>query len=153
MIAPIGNIEVGFSDAAKAIEAERVSARRHMNQLATFSIDPAIRELLSIWTNCRTPNWDGYGASPVTEKTVQNAVTFLEALPLGWPLPSIGSEPDGHITLEWYQNPTQLLSVSIDEKSSLYYAAILGNEDPRGTCRFDGKIPETILYWVRRVLR
>ncbi|EAQ81991.1 hypothetical protein [Blastopirellula marina] len=153
MIASSGNFESGFSDAAKAIKAERVSARRHMNQLATFSIDPAIRELLSVWNNCRTPNWDGYGATSVSETTVRNAVALLEALPLGWPLPSIGSEPDGHITLEWYQNPRQLLSVSIDENSSLYYAAILGNEDPRGTCRFDREVPETILYWIRRVLR
>jgi hypothetical protein len=70
-------------------------------------------ELLKAFEECRKPNWDGYGAEAVREETYHLAHQFLVALPRSTPAPSIGAEPDGHITVEWYRSPQRTLSVSI----------------------------------------
>lgn len=91
------------------------------------------------------------GAEAVEAQTVELAHRFIEALPPVCPMPSVGAEPDGHVTLEWYRATNWLLSVSVSPEGMLYWAALLGDEDPRGSCRFDCEIPQTILYWIRRV--
>ena len=79
------------------------------------------------------PRWelDSHGAEPVEAETLRNARRFLEAFPPGYPLPSVGAEPDGQITLEWYRATNWLLTVSVSREGMLYYAALLGEEDPR----------------------
>jgi hypothetical protein len=118
---------------------------------ASSSKQPAFDELDEVNKECGMPNWDAHGADPVAPETVQNAHRFIEALPVEYPLPSVGAEPDGHVTLEWYRATNWLLSVSVSPEGTLHYAALLGDEDPRGSCRLDGEIPQTILYWIRRV--
>jgi hypothetical protein len=100
---------------------------------------------------CRAADWDAHGAVPVASDAVRHARRFVEALPPGYPPPSVGAEPDGHVTLEWYRATDWLLSVSVSPEGMLYYAALLGKDDPRGSCPFGGEVPETILYLIRRV--
>jgi len=141
----------GFSEAA-VIVAD--ATRRNYGRLAEsviFSKQPAFDELGEVWNDCHNPNWDAHGAEPVERETLRNVYLFIEALPHGYPLPSVGAEPDGHVTLEWYRATNWVLSVSVSPEGVLYYAALLGDEDPRGTCRFDGEVPNTILFWIRRV--
>ena len=64
------------------------------------------------------------------------ACRLIEALPHGFPSPTVTAEPDGYLNLEWYRNPRRLLSVSISPQSSLYWAALIGSEDPRVDARF-----------------
>jgi hypothetical protein len=108
-------------------------------------------ELAEVYESCRKPDWSIDGANPVQLETLRNAYRFIKALPYGCPLPSIGAEPDGHVTLDWYRATNWVLSVSVSPEGMLYYAALLGEEDPRGACRFDGEVPETILYLIRRI--
>jgi hypothetical protein len=82
-----------------------------------------------------------------------HADQLIKALPLGYALPSIGVEPDGHITLEWYRRPRWTLSVSVSPEGMLYYSALLGSEDPRGSYLFDGQISETLLSLIYRTCR
>ena len=118
----------------------------------TYSKQPAFDQLWAVWQDCKQPNWDGYGAVPVEQETYRNAYELIEALPLGCPLPtSFGAEPDGHLALEWHRHPRWTLSVSVGLDGTLHYAALLGIEDPRGSCLFDGKISETLLSLIRRV--
>lgn len=141
----------GFSEAAQiVVDANRDNYDR-LARSVTFSKQPAYDDLGEVWNECSNPNWDAHGAEPVERETLRNAYLFIEALPYGYPLPSIGAEPDGHITLEWYRATNWILSVSVSAEGVLYYAALLGDEDPRGTCRFDGEVPKTILFWIRRV--
>ncbi len=116
-----------------------------------FSKQSAYEELREISNQWRTANSDGDGAEPIDADTLRNAHRLVEALPCGYPLPSVSAEPDGHVDLEWYRATNRLLSVSVSREGVLYYAALVGEEDPRGRCRFDGEIPETILYWIQRV--
>ena len=87
------------------------------------------RQIQRIAEECAAPGWDGYGASPVTPEAVAQARLFAEAIPTELPTPTIGVEPDGAFTFEWYRNPRLLLSVSVDASAALPYAAGL----PRGT--------------------
>ncbi len=97
----------------------------------------------------RNPNWDGYGAEPLRMETVQKARRFLDSLPLGFPAPTLGAEPDGQITLEWYQSQRRTLSISVSPEGDLHYAALLGHNKAYGTESFSGEIPKRILELVR----
>lgn len=100
---------------------------------------------------CREPNWDGYGAQPVGDQTYHLAHEFLKALPLGIPVPSLGAEPDGHVTAEWYQSPQRTLSVSISPEGELHFAALLGSAKTYGTESFIGAVPKVLVDLIHRV--
>jgi hypothetical protein len=102
---------------------------------------------------CLKRGWDGYFAEPVSWDTFSNASRFLEALPHGFPMPTVGAEADGHITLEWYRNPNRVVSFSISPEGDIHYAALLGGIIRRnGTEMFLGEVPLDLLQLVRRVM-
>jgi len=108
-------------------------------------------ELMAVAEECRTENWDAYGAVPMPQQTINYAYGFLAALPLGTPAPSVGAEPDGHLTLEWHCSPRRTLSVSVSPEGDLHYAAIIASNKAYGTEAFFGEVPQTILYLISRV--
>lgn len=130
---------------------KKSQSKQDFQQSATLGKQTAYDELLSVWEACKTSNWDGEDALPVEEATFINTYCFINALPLGCPLPSVGVEPDGHLTLEWYQHPRWTLSISISPESVLYYAALFGNNDVRGSEIFFGEIPKNILHSIQQV--
>lgn len=111
----------------------------------------ALSDLSHVWQQCREVNWDGEGADAIEQETYQTACHLLESLPGGYPAPTIAAEADGQISLEWYRQPRQLVTVSISRDKTLYWAALVGSEDPRGSCQFAGEFPGTLLYWIERV--
>jgi hypothetical protein len=119
--------------------------------MASDSGEGVFEELLKTFEECREPNWDGYGAQAAREETYHLAHQFLAALPLGTPLPSIGAEPDGHITVEWYRSPQRTLSVSIGCDGELYYAALLGTERVCGTETFRARMPQVLSDLIARI--
>jgi len=108
-------------------------------------------ELGTVWQDCREPNWDGFGAMPVSNDMRQEARALLESFPLGFPSPSIGAEPDGSLTLEWHRSPRRTLSVSITPDGNLHFAALVGPNRVYGTEAFFGEVPDSILGLIRRV--
>lgn len=108
-------------------------------------------ELYKVGKECNTPNWDGYGAEPVCSESVKYAKSFLEALPLGTAAPTVGAEPDGHLTLEWHRTSRRTLSVSVSPDGELHYAALLGASKRYGTEPFFGDVPTPILDLISRV--
>lgn len=115
-------------------------------------IETATQELHEVAKECSSINWDGYGAASVEQETIRQAERFLNALPLGMAAPSVGAEPDGQITFEWYQSPRRILSVSISPEGDLHYAALLGYRKRYGTEPFFGDIPSDVLKLVHRVV-
>jgi len=111
----------------------------------------AFEELLKTFEECREPNWDGYGAQSVREETYDLAHQFLAALPLSTSVPSIGAEPDGQITVEWYRSPQRTLSVSISPDGELHYAALLGTERICGTETFRARMPQVLSDLIARI--
>ncbi len=147
-----GLITRGFSETAQFIEETRSEGRRHLKQSNAFGIDRSLGdELATIGEECRQPNWDGFQALPVTQDALRNAYLFLELLPLGFPAPSIGAEPDGHLTLEWHRAAQRTLSVSVSPDGDLHYAALVGPNRVYGTEAFVDEIPDTIIALIRRI--
>jgi hypothetical protein len=67
-------------------------------------------------------------------------------------MPSVGAEPDGHLTLEWYQSPKRVLSVSVGPAGELNYAALLGETSRRtGTEIFQNRVPADLLQLIHQV--
>ena len=109
-------------------------------------------DLFCVAEECKNPNWDGYGAAPVTPDTYLVAYRFLEALPWGTPECSIGAEPDGQVTVEWHRSPRRTLSVSISPEGELHYSALLGPRKCNGTELFLDVVPKVILSLISEVL-
>ena len=110
-----------------------------------------VKTLRETWQRCQEPNWDGEGAEAISTETHEVALRLLESLPSDMPLPSITAEPDGQLKFEWYQAPRRLLSASINSAGTVYWAALMGSEDPRGSCQFVDRFPQTLLYWIGQV--
>jgi hypothetical protein len=145
-IMPRGNTET-----AQYLDRTSPTAGTHFRSSIAFGNQSVYSELATVWNECKTPDWDGYDALAVKEATLRNAYCFVKALPLGCLPPSVGAEPDGHMTLEWYRHPRWTLSVSISPEGTLYYAALFGNSDARGSESFFGEIPKAILQLIQRV--
>jgi hypothetical protein len=143
----------GFSDEAKVVAEATHAERRRLSQTNAFSKNPLFDELGTVWEECRHPNWDGYDALPVSQDTLRNAYVLVESLPLGFPPPSIGAEPDGELTLEWHRSARRTLSVSVTPCGELHFAALLGPNRVFGTEAFFGDIPEIILILINQVFR
>jgi hypothetical protein len=107
----------GSSDVAQFVAAKAEEGRRQLYSLSSFGLDvnKVRSELASVADECSAPNWDGYQAKPVSKDAFRRAYFFVEALPLDTPIPSVGAEPDGHLTLEWYRAPRRVLSVSPED--------------------------------------
>lgn len=142
----------GVSGAARYIETETRENRRYLHESPAFGIESVLRnELAEVWRECQQANWDGYDALPVSRDVLSYMYQFLEALPFGFPPPSINADPQGCLSVEWYRNPRRVLSVAVSDDGSLHYAALLGANKACGTETFDGDIPKNILNLVQRV--
>jgi hypothetical protein len=144
----------GASDTASFVAAQTNEGRRLLQKSYAFGMEGkgVFDELFHTLEESREPNWDGYGAQPLSEQVYHFGQQFLEALPLGTPRPSIGAEPDGHLTIEWYRSPRRTLSVSISPDGDLHYAALLGDSKAYGTEPFFGEAPKAIVDLIHRVM-
>jgi hypothetical protein len=111
----------------------------------------SFEELNDVWQECRVPDWDGYGALPVEQDTYRKAYLLIDSLPLGFPRPGIGAEPDGQLTLEWHKSPTRILSVSVDPDGLLHYAGIFGADRKNGTLTFFFSAPVELIQLVQKL--
>jgi hypothetical protein len=144
----------GTSDTASFITKQAQEGRQKWLETHTFGqqVRASIIELWQLFQDCRFPNWDAYGAEPVSEEAFKLAYQLLKVLPLGTPAASFGAEPDGHITLEWYRSPRRTLSVSVSPEGELHYAALVGASKHYGTEPFYGEAPKAIVDLIYRVL-
>jgi len=144
----------GASETAQYVTYEAEEGRRCLQKSYAFGMagKGVLSELLQTAKECRESNWDGYGAEPVSDVTYQFAQQFLNALPLGISAPTIGAEPDGHLTVEWYRSPQRTLSVSVSPEGDFHYAALIGSAKAFGTEAFFGEAPKAIVDLIHRVM-
>lgn len=148
-------VSFGVSAAADLIRDHYRQSVQSLRETATLGlgVNDAIRELNATYRECSVSDWDGYDAVPVSESTFGFASGILDALPLGTPAPSIGTEPDGHLTLEWYRSSHRTLSVSVGPQGDLHYAALLGASRQYGMEPFfHGELPKPIFDLIFRVM-
>ncbi len=146
-------VSFGVSEAANVVKDHYHQSIQRLRETAILGrgLNDAIRELNAIYRECSTGDWDGYNALPVSEWSFGFASSLLDLLPLGTPAPSIGAEPDGHITLEWYKSPHRTLSVSVSPTGELHFAALIGTSTRYGSDHFVREVPQAILDLIHRV--
>ena len=142
---------VGLSPTAQLLEKTQGSILERYRQAVTVSRQELLDSIIEVW-QAADEDWKvSDGDQIIQEEVMKTACRFVQALPLGCRLPTVVGEPDGHINLEWYRNPLSLLTVSIAPDNRLHWAALIGSEDPRGSCRFVDRIPKSLLYYIARV--
>lgn len=98
------------------------------------------------------PNWDCYGAVPVTQDALVRAIEFVRSVPDGVTPPNdAGMEPDGYMTLEWYVHPRCLMSVSVGATGPIVYASTVGENINFGTFEFVGAWPNDLNEMIEAV--
>lgn len=140
-------VTLGFSETAEHIDTRTRDLREHMQVSNYFGLRAkgVFDELRSVAEECSNPGWDGYSAVPIAANTLKRAEQFLMTLPLGIYPPSIGAEPDGCLTFEWYKSPIHVLSVSISEDGFLHYAYLYGKRKKYGSEPFATSISKDII--------
>ena len=110
-----------------------------------------VADLVEVWHRCSLPNWDGQEAQPVQAETVVKTYSVIDSIiPLGLPLPCIGAEPNGCLTLKLHKEPNRTLSVSVNSDGTLNYVALLEGNNISGEEEVDGRFPRTILALIHR---
>jgi len=143
----------GFSDAADSIGSFQAEIRLSQRYTATqynHNLEDLLAEAI---TPAITKEWVYEGNSEITDEVILLAKSFLEALPPQYQNPDITPEPDGHIMLEWFTSKRQLLTISINPDGRLHWSALIGNDDPRGTTRFLGTMPDLLHHLLTRVVK
>jgi hypothetical protein len=142
----------GASDTAYFIADQFQKGLGHIRTPHSLGLgaNGVLEELVKVAEECSSANWDGYGAAPITNETFWQAYYFLRALPIGFPTPSVGAEPDGHVTFEWHRSARRTLSISVSPEGDLHYAAVLGASKAFGTDPFSEGVPKIILDLINR---
>jgi hypothetical protein len=110
-------------------------------------------KLRSLFIDCSHSGWDGENAEPISNDVLRNTWIFLQSLPLGMEAPSVGAEPDGSITLEWYRSSSRVLSISINSDSRMYYAALNGISRRHGSDVISGYIADDIIEIINQITK
>jgi hypothetical protein len=143
----------GESEEARFIEGESTKSVGQLRESKTGGTpyEELFSQFISVARQRSVQDWDGYGATPLNEAAIAAACQFACLIPLGFGVPSIGAEPDGHMTFEWYSSPFKTLSVSVDPQANLHYAALIDSEQKYATVPFVGVFPPEILQLIYRV--
>lgn len=83
---------------------------------------------------------------PVADGSVCNALRLMRALPIFGPIPAVGIEPDGAISLDWAIAPDTVISLSISESEQVPFAWLRGSNHACGVGKIDGTgLPDPLL--------
>jgi hypothetical protein len=94
----------------------------------------------------QSPDWDGYGAKPISLSAKAEAQRLVDLLPYWISAPDAAPDPDGEIALSWDLGPGHVFTVSVSSTGVLSYAGMLGEGVKRhGMEPFKSDVPKTIL--------
>lgn len=89
----------------------------------------------------------------VSHGTVDNARDFVLSLPDDIPMPEIGVDPDGEISLTWYGSRKQIFSVSISDSDRIAFAWLDGSDSGHAVARFrPPTLPDRFLSNLRSMI-
>jgi hypothetical protein len=114
----------------------------------------AISALRALANDCAESGWDSDGASAMDPVAVVQAENFIRALPATIPLPELAPEPDGSISLDWFQARNRLFSLSIGANDRVAFAWLDGSDKGHGVARFDGHtLPQRVREGIESITR
>ncbi len=151
-ILPGGGSWRASSEEAGAIERLTLSIVESMQSSETLGRATQRQAIYVVARDCAQPGWDGADAAPVQRDTVLWAERFLQLLPLSLPRPTVGVEPDGDLTFEWYASRHRLLSVSISPSGMMHYAAMIGSARQSGRLLMGNEMPSELIDLIWRIM-
>jgi hypothetical protein len=163
----IGLLMTGYAAASalsrpsSAVSREAATVRRKASSVmesveksfALFGLKAqALSELNFLASECRTSDWDGYGAEPVDGNALRMARDIIRSMPDDLPLPTFSIEPDGCVSLDWMPSRTCTFTLSAGKTDRMPYAWIDGTDRGHAVAKFvNGLIPPRILEEIRRI--
>lgn len=151
---PVGRATLGSSPFAEEIADEYADVNSRLQESIVLGLigKGVFSELDAVFEECSVADWDGYGAFPIWRETYEYAREFLESLPWEIAAPTVGAEPDGHLTLEWYTSNRKTLSVSIAPDGYLHFSVLLGSRSFYGSEPIDDSSARNIAELVDKVV-
>lgn len=141
-----------MSDEAGAIADNATSISKALEESeALFGAKcSALDALREIAIECRSDDWDSYGATAVSETALMMTERLIRTLPDDVALPEISPEPDGELSLDWTPSDTRTFSLSIGNGRRFSYAWIDGTDRGHGVASIVGNnLPTRLLRDVR----
>jgi len=130
---------------AKSYDAGECSIRRMASVLVANNYSPydslksqLLDEISLQVKKYSQPNWDGYDALPANIDSAAFALRIISDLEEGFPMPVIGTDPEGEITFEWIRDNLHSVSVSVSGTGMLHYASIHGEQISHGKIKYRG---------------
>jgi len=144
--------ELVQSSVGKALSLASEHQRKMRN--GSYWFDPLERRELKASVRaqghgCAQADWDGEGAAPVLPLTLEHAIRFIDALPMGYADPDPGVDPDGELSLSWIGGSGHRLALSIGPTGRISYAYRIGPRRRNGTEWFGDTIPDELLEYIR----
>lgn len=102
-----------------------------------------VDKINQIAKDCSQPNWDSYGALPITEEAVEVAIEFSHYLS-DFPEAEVSPDTEGLIVFEWYISHANVFSIVVDVDEVLYYSGLLGDYAEEGQWVIDKDITNKI---------
>jgi hypothetical protein len=85
-----------------------------------------------IRSECGRADWDGEGAAPINDRTIDLTVkivtTLFALLPKGTPAPDLIPESDGEICISWTFEDARIFSASVGEHGKVNFSGQFGSE-------------------------
>lgn len=146
-------VNTGFSEDSKNLAKNLEKQIVEMRELLAieFRLKEASDFLFDVYRECSEANWDGYSASPITLKTLKEALKIIRLLPSSFPLPEIVAEPDGSIGFEWHKGQKLIFVISVEGKYRINYAGIFGSNKIHGSEYFGEMLPSVVIENLRRL--
>lgn len=120
------------SDDSEVLSRKWAQERNYLKGSASDwlpTVDAAIR---GIGNECKVADWDGQGASAITDQVIAIVEKVVGALfglvPKGTPAPDLIPEADGEICISWSVNTDRLLSLSVGAHGKINFAGQFGEE-------------------------
>jgi len=144
---------LGFASTASGASSAAIDLRHLSNQVtedafsgSTVSLTSgeSLRRIAEAYEEAAVPNWDGYGAAPVSAAARAWAEFVVSLLPTTLPPPEVAPDPDGELTLEWYRGPGRVFAFSIRPDGRLSYAGMFGRATSHGTEFLENELPRAI---------
>lgn len=122
----------------------------NLTRLQTFSETESARKSVDELSYAE-PNWDGYGALPISGEAKRNAITALSVLANTTPPPTVIPNPNGTLSFEW-ETGSGIGHLEIGKTRYSFYVkpssgrAILADGDADKIMGFLGAVVGGVLY-------
>lgn len=146
--------DTGASADSKTVLKMYKDTLSHLLQSVTEGqrLREALNALDEIYKSCNQEGWDGYDASPITERAYNEAIKLICLLPSAIPMPEIVPEPTGDIALEWYRGRQHVFLVSCAGKGAITYAGLFGlGNKAYGREYFGESLPSILVKNINRL--